>query len=229
MSTSGQDETRHQTFHGPGSFGGDNNGVINNVLLDPRTKAMLETFSEKAPEFAALLKRSLRDGFISPDVAQALLLAAENINEDVARALLVAGENINEDVADHLWNAGRDIKEVVQETFPAVNRQLTERVEEINAATESLRVMLAQSSTHAGTVPRTPVVAVPRRTPEGVVQSSRRTLDTWRVRFGLMCGSSAAGLVAAIILMRSDLGGQAIFVTVVMVVAAVALLVKTRR
>ena len=225
MSESGQDEPKQQTFHGAGSFGGNNNGVIHNhVLLDAKTKTLVAKMAQYAPPLAGLLEKAVRDGVMSPTAVEALMLAAQNINEDVAAALLIAGRNINGDVAEQLWYAGKNINQDVADRFTTVNQDLAITVYEINAATDSLRDLLQDAGTRAGTVsPTGGMVSQP------VSQPSHLIRDKWRVRVGLMCGSSAAGLVAAMILMRSHLGGQAIFVTVVMVVATVALLVKIRR
>jgi hypothetical protein len=190
------------------------------VLLDAKTKALVAKMAQYAPPLAGLLEKAVRDGVMSPAAVEALMLAAQNINEDVAAALLIAGRNINEDVAEQLWNAGHNINKDVADRFTTVNQDLAKRVCEINAATDSLRDLLIDAGTNAATVSPTGGV---------VPQPSRLIRDKWRVRFGLICGSSAVGLVAAMILMRSHLGGQTVFVTVVMVVAAVALLVKTRR
>ncbi len=236
MSTSGQDEPKHQSFYGPASFGGDNKGIINNVLLDAKTKALVAKMAEYAPPLAGLLERAVRDGVMSPGAVEALLLAARNINEDVAQALLIAGRNINEDVADRLWYAGKNINKEVADQFVNVNQEIGERVRELNGAVDSLRETVRQirgvqgkgfpsnrldpAGTDTGTVSR--IAEVP-------MMPSLRSPDKWRVRFGLICCSSGVGLVAAVILTRSHLGGYAVFAGILMLVGALLLFAKMRR
>jgi hypothetical protein len=220
MADSGKEVPREQKHYGYGNNIAGNHIGDNYYGLDPKSRAMLAKMAKYAPTLAGLLEKAVRDGVMSPDAVEALMFAARNINEDVADALRLAGQNINEDVAEQLWNAGQNINKDVADRFTTVNQDLAKRVYEINAATDSLRDLLIDADTNAATVSPTGGV---------VPQPSRLIRDKWRVRFGLICGSSAVGLVAAMILMRSHLGGQTVFVTVVMVVAAVALLVKTRR
>lgn len=72
---------------------------------------MLAKIAAEAPDLAALLRKSLDEGFISPDIADALMLAAHHINEDVADALMEAGRHINQDVADRFSNIGYELNE----------------------------------------------------------------------------------------------------------------------
>jgi hypothetical protein len=228
MADSGPGE---QHNHGSGTFvGRDNRGIIvHNETLDQKTKTTME-------RLAALLRETLHIGFISPDVAEALKLVVQNINEDVADQLWFAGRNINENVAELLWQAGRNINENVANKFVQINDDLNDTVDRLDGIVRSLPKRVQQSSSLQDRSipdrqfgPESTVPGAVSRTAGVVIQPSPRAPDKWRVRFGLICGSSAAGLVAAMILMRSHLGGQAVFVTVVMVVAAVALLVKVRR
>ena len=137
MSGSEQDESRQQIFHGPASFGGDNNGIINNsVLLDPKTAAVMEDLNRKAPVLAALLSKALRDGFISPDAVIALNRAVEHLNEDTVQAFRYAAQHINEETAISF--------EGVAHNFTVANQQLGVRVTEINDASEALRKMIEQ-------------------------------------------------------------------------------------
>jgi hypothetical protein len=53
MTTPGQNKPTTQKFYGAASFGGDNNGIINNHLIDARTRAYLSDMAEKAPELAS--------------------------------------------------------------------------------------------------------------------------------------------------------------------------------
>ncbi|MER7662814.1 hypothetical protein [Streptomyces sp. NPDC096193] len=112
---SGSDaEVVEQHNHGSGAFvGRDNNGVIRIEALDAKTKAYLGHISKDAPALGALLRKSLREGTISPDTASQLMMAARSINEDVARSLWEASRHINEDVAHSLWEASRRINEDV--------------------------------------------------------------------------------------------------------------------
>jgi hypothetical protein len=216
MSASGQDEPRQQTFHGAGSFGGDNIGVINNhVLLDAKTKALVAKMAQYAPPLAGLLEKAVRDGVMSPTAVEALMLAAQNINEDVAAALLIAGRNINEDVAEQLWNAGQNINKDVADRFSTVNQDLAKRVREINAATDSLRDLLIDADTNAGAVsPTGGMVALP---------PSRRRDQWWFIPM-LVFGCTGAGLAAGVILERSHVGEYGLLFGIPMVIVAGLLL-----
>jgi hypothetical protein len=193
MSTSGQGEPKHQTFHGPASFGGDNKGIINNVLLDPRTRATLEKLSKDAPELAGIMRKAIRDGVISPDAVEELQSAVQHINMDVADALLIAGQNINQNVAQDLVYAGENLNGEVAKKFTVLNQELGERVRELNDATESLRGMAGEViSTDTGTVSRAAgVVALP----------SPRSPGKWWFRPRLICCCFGAGISAGAILM----------------------------
>jgi len=193
MSGSEHDKPRHQSFYGPGSFGGDNKGTIhNNVLLDPQTKAYLADMSAKAPELAALLRRSLDKGFISPETAQVLMLAAQNINEEVATSLRMAGENINGEVANKLSD---------------VNLALTDRVRELNDAARSLQGMIAGQDIQ-GEINAVTYFPGPATSP------SPSSKDTWPLRFTLIFCSLGLGLVAAVIAAGHHHGNAAMFVGV---------------
>jgi hypothetical protein len=193
MSASGKDETKRQIFYGPASFGGDNKGIINNVLLDPRTRATLEKLSKDAPGLAHLLEKALRDGVMSLDAVEALQSAVRHINWDVAEALLIAGQNINHNVAQELAFAGQNINQEVAEKFTDVNQKLTERVLELNSATESLRDILRKASPDTGTVPRA-ARAVPPHSP--------RSPGKWWFRLRLICCCFGVGIPAGAILMH---------------------------
>ncbi len=193
MSTSDHDKPRQQSFYGPGSFGGDNKGTIhNNVLLDPQTKAYLADMSVKAPELAALLRRSLNEGFISSDTAQVLMLAAQNINEDVAMSLRMAGQNINEDVAMSLRMAGENINEEVANKLSDVNLELTGRVRELNDAARSLQEIIAGQDIHGE-------INAVTYFPGPVTSPSPSSKDTWPLRLTLIFCSLGLGLLAAVI------------------------------
>jgi len=109
----GEQNVREQHNYGSGTFVGRDNYNIHNQVLDSRTREVLSKLSEDAPSLASLLRRSLQEGFISPDIAMALQMAVRNINEDVADALLFAGQNINKDVAWSLQEAGMNINKEV--------------------------------------------------------------------------------------------------------------------
>jgi hypothetical protein len=110
----GTDGSRGQNNYGSGPFiGRDNYGDIRYEMVDPQTKTMLAKLSADAPDLAKLLRTALYEGVISPDVAEALMIAVRNINEDVVEALLVAGHNINADVASALESAGQNINKDV--------------------------------------------------------------------------------------------------------------------
>ncbi|MEV0012284.1 hypothetical protein [Streptomyces sp. NPDC047973] len=103
-----------QHNHGSGAFvGRDNHGEIRVEMLDGQTKAYLREMSKAAPGLAELLRKAVRDGAISPDTANALAMAARNINEDVADALRYAARSINPDVAQLLSDASRNFNEDV--------------------------------------------------------------------------------------------------------------------
>lgn len=238
MTKFGQDEPREQNFYGSGpAFGGDNKGIVNNVLLDPKTRAYLADMSEKAPELAALLRRSLREGFISPDVAQALVLAAQNINEDVAEALLVAGRNINEDVAINLMAAGQNINDEVAEKFICANKGLADTARDLDRTLSSFREMVVQLSgpqrgrnLHSELEPTRIANGNSRQIAVASTIASSRSAGRWRFIGTLICGSVGAGLLAAIILARSHLGGYAVFAGVtVLLFAAILQFSKARR
>lgn len=206
MSASGQDEPRQQTFHGPGSFGGDNKGIINNnVLLDPRTAAVMEDLNKKAPELATLLRKALRDGFISPEAVIALNRAVEHLNEDTAQAFRFAAERINEDTAISFQGVARD--------FGVADQQLSARVIELNNASESLREMIGQFN--SAQIIRTQKVDAPDyqsqpRSAAGMpTRPSARGATKWWFTSQLMCLVLGVGLLATAILTHYHLGGDA--------------------
>jgi hypothetical protein len=210
MSTSEHDKSRHQSFYGAGSFGGDNKGTINNnLLLDPQTKAYLADMAVKAPELATLLRRSLNEGFISPDTAQVLMLAAQNINEDVAMSLRMAGENINEDVAASLRMAGENINQEVANKLWDVNQELIDRVRELDGAARSLQNVMAGPDIYGGE--NNAVTYAPRP----VISPSPSSKDTWLLRLALTSCSLGLGLVAAVISAGHHHGDAAMFAGVV--------------
>jgi hypothetical protein len=123
---------REQRNYGSGPFiGRDNYGPIRYEMLDPKTKAMIAKLSEDAPGLADLLRRALSEGIISPDVADALMLAVRNINEDVADALVFAGRNINEDVANTIAQAAETISKAT-DRFDYVSSSINRTVDEVN-------------------------------------------------------------------------------------------------
>jgi len=201
MSASGQDESRHQIFHGPGSFGGDNKGIINNnVLLDPRTVAVMEDLNRKAPELAALLRKALRDGFISPDAVIALNRAVDHLNEDTAQAFRFAAQHINEDTAISFRDVAHD--------FTTADEQLSARVSEINDASEELRMMIAQIND----VQKANVSGYQFQPPNTAGISSRRSVRSaangWFIS-QLMCFCLGVGLLTTAILAHYHLDGDA--------------------
>jgi hypothetical protein len=129
-----------QTNNGSGTFIGNNNyGTIQ--TLDAKTKAVLDKLSVEAPGLAKLLRKSLKDGLISPDIASALEMTARNINWDVAEALYTAGRNINADVADHLLIAGRSINlEVADRIHSAAGRfeEVVNQLERVEGAAQNI-------------------------------------------------------------------------------------------
>jgi hypothetical protein len=190
----------------------------------PERGLIFQIWPRRRLSWQALLRKALRDGFISPDVANALVLAARNINEDVADALLVAGRNINEDVADHLMIAGRNINEDVARHFDDVNHQLVERVRELKDAADSLGKV-------AGEINTAPQRSVPlNQFTQPDRYSIPRRIDSWRFLGALICGSSGAGLIAAVVLTRSHLGGQAVLAGIAALgIFALFWVTKTRR
>lgn len=201
MSTSGQDEPKHQSFYGPASFGGDNIGTINNVLLDAKTKALLAKMAEYAPPLTGLLEKAVRDGVMSPDAVEALTFAARHINEDFAEALYIAGRNINEDVAEQLWEAGHNINHQVADKFSNVNLELSERARELHRTADSLRETLSQINSAPG------YRVQPANSAEVATRPSRRTsAERWFI-LRLISVSLGAGLVTAVTLKNHHLGG----------------------
>jgi hypothetical protein len=120
---------REQHNYGSGPFiGGNNYAPIRYETLDPKTRMALAKLSTDAPELAELLKRSFREGIISPDIVDALVSAVRNINEDVAESLRFAGQNINEDVAESLRFAGQNINEDVAESLRFAGQNINSEV-----------------------------------------------------------------------------------------------------
>jgi Flp pilus assembly protein TadB len=236
MSASGQNEPRQQSFYGPGSFGGDNHGTVNNVLLDPKTKATLAKLSKDAPELADILKTALRDGIVSPDTVAALQSAVRHINDDVADRLWYAARNINEDVADRLWHAGQNINEEVANKFIRINDELNATVRNLEQNLNSMRATTAQPSSS----PRSPKRSEPdpariatanaARTAGVDMLHSSQSAENWRFRLTLVCCSSGVGLLAAVILMKHHFGGYATFAGVfALAIPVLFWIVKTRR
>ncbi len=238
MTTSGQDEPRTQNFYGTGaSFGGDNNGTVNNVLLDTKTKATLAKLSKDAPELAGIMKTALRDGVISPDTVAALQSAVQNINHDVADRLWFAAQHINEDVADRLWRAGHNINKETVNNFVQVKDQLNQTVRDLERTLSSLN----QAAMQLSGLQRD---RNPRREPEPVstgtanfgrtagvdtLHSSQST-GKWRFALTSICCSSGVGLLAAVILMKHHLGGYATFAGVLaLAIPVIFSTVKTQR
>jgi hypothetical protein len=136
----GRESIYRQTNNGSGTFiGGNNYGTVQ--TLDSKTKAVLDKLSVEAPGLARLLRKALKDGLISPDIASALEMAARNINWDVAEALYIAGRNINSDVAEHLHAAGRSINpEVADRMHSAVERfeDVVKQLERVEGAAQHI-------------------------------------------------------------------------------------------
>jgi hypothetical protein len=212
-----------QHNHSSGTFiGGDNHGVVNNVLLDPGTRDMLAKMSAKAPELADLLRKSLRQGFISPSAAEALMLAARNINEDVAYSLRIAGQNINEEVATDLRVAGENINEVVvtdlkvagqniedaADRFVRVKDDLNDTAGELDTFLRSLRATIGQLSLQAGSAQGRQLgpAATDTYNPGGFLPPPQGGVDKWWLGFRLICGGLGVGILAGEILMHQHLG-----------------------
>jgi hypothetical protein len=213
MTTSGQDDPREQHFHGPGSFGGDNHGTVNNsVLVDPKTRVTLAKLGKSAPALEHLLERALREGVISPDIVDMLQLVVQHISMDVAEDLAFAARHINEDVAINFKGVARE--------FIDVNQELGERTRELRAAEESFRDMIRETHADAVTFPPAGGMTAP---------PAPRSPDKWQVRFGLICCSFAVGLTAAMILIRFHHEGYAMLAVAAMVVSAILLLSKARQ
>jgi hypothetical protein len=198
MNASGQDEPRYQTFHGPGSVGGDNNGTINNnVLLDPRTAAVMEDLNRKAPELAALLRKALHDGFISPDAVIALNRAVDHLNEDTVQAFRFAAQHINEETAICFQGVAHD--------FTVVDQQLSARVSEINAASDALHMMIGQIDD----VQKANASGYQFQPPNTASRRSARSTVNWRLISQLMCFCLGVGLLTTAILAHYHLAGDA--------------------
>jgi hypothetical protein len=218
MSISGQDEPRQQTFHGPGSFGGDNNGTINNnVLLDAKTKALVAKMAQYAPPLAGLLEKAIRDGVISPDVAEALMLAARNINEDVAEALRLAARNINEDVAADLRVAGANINEDVANKFVQVRDGLSDTAHDLENVLASLRKTVGQLGNRQGESNpgnqfglASTVTDTAWRSGRMVTRPSPRSTDNWWFRVRLFCAGLGVGVLTGAILVHYRLVAYAV-------------------
>ncbi|MET7820033.1 hypothetical protein [Micromonospora zamorensis] len=130
-----------QTNSGSGSIvNGHNFGRIE--TMDAKTKAVLEKLSSDAPDLALLLKRALRDGMISPDIAMSLGIAARNINEDVAQALWAASRKINHEVAEMLMAASRSIN-------PEVASKISRAVDHLDGVPQRLEQITAEMKTVA--------------------------------------------------------------------------------
>jgi len=202
MSASGQDKPRYQTFHGPGSVGGDNNGTINNnVLLDPRTAAVMEDLNRKAPKLAALLQKALSDGFISQDAVIALNSAVHHINEDTAQAFTYAAQHINEDTAASF--------QVVANVFTAASENLSSRVSEINAASEALGMVIEQINDRR-TASAPAYQFQPSSSAAGITsRRSARSAANWWFISRLMCFCLGVGLLTTSILAHYHLEGKA--------------------
>ena len=130
---------REQHNYGSGPFiGGNNYAPIRYETLDPKTRMALAKLSTDAPELAELLKRSFREGIISPDIVDALVSAVRNINEDVAESLRFAGQNINEDVAESLRFAGQNINSEVADRITRAADRVDEAMRGLDYALPSL-------------------------------------------------------------------------------------------
>jgi hypothetical protein len=205
MSASGQDEPRKQIFYGSGSFGGNNHGIINNVLLDPKTEALVAEMAKYAPPLTGLLEKAIRDGVMSPDAVEALMLAARNINEEVAWNLRIAGQNINEEVAWNLRSAGDNINGKVADRFVYVKDELNETAGQLDSLLSSLRQTVGQlsslqKSSNLG-LPLEPV-----STARAVSLPIQKGRDKWSFRIRLACCGFGTGLLVAMILTYSHLG-----------------------
>lgn len=125
---------------------GNNNGYIKFEMLDAQTKASLEKISRDAPALGKLLIKSLEDGFISPDTADALARAAHNINADVADALIYAGSRINHDVADSLSHSSQGINEGVAASIQVAAQRLGEEREELERTLNAIKCAVSDFS-----------------------------------------------------------------------------------
>jgi hypothetical protein len=218
MSTSGQDDRRQQIFHGPASFGGDNNGVINNnVLLKAKTEAAIDDINRKAPELAAALRKAVRDGIMSPDAVIALNRAVEHLNEDTAQSFRFAAEHINEDTAISFESIAQD--------FINVDDRLSATVSRLDYATQSLSKIIGQvDEIHGLDAPGYQVQ------PPSLERRSGRSAGDWKFRVGLIFFSLGAGLFAAALLTRDHFGGQAIFAGIsAMAFPVVSWVIKVRQ
>jgi ankyrin repeat protein len=230
MSESGQDKPKSQYFYGPASFGGNNNGTINNVLLDSTTKATLAKLSKDAPALAGILTKALRDGVISPDVVSALQSAVQNINHDVADRLWYAAQHITPDVADLLYSAGGKINEKTANRFVQVNDQLNQTARDLECILSSFNQAAAQLNSHQQDRISHPVLqpvntSTANSGPTGGVDVLHSSQSTGKWRFALMsiCCSSGVGLLSAVILMKHHLGGYATLAGVIALLSAALL------
>ena len=187
---------------------GDGTQVAGNFIgdiiyeLDPKSRATLAKLSEDAPALARLLEEALRDDLISPDIVDELRSA---LDEDVLHVLRMVGRHLNEENLEVLRTAGENI-----------NKAVTEGVYEINAATESLCTTIKQSGTASPTG-------------EKSFPPALRSPGNWQIMFGLNCCSSAAGLVAAMILIHIHHERYAMLAVAIMIFSAILLFSYARR
>jgi hypothetical protein len=205
---SGQDELRNQTFWGPGSFGGDNKGVVNNkVLVDPKTRATLEKLSKDAPVLADILKKALDDGFISPETVAVLQSVVWRINEDTIDALMTVGRNLDEDAVDALRTAGENINGEVANTLVAASVNIKKDMEKLQFLTNSLRDAIGQLSQERRINPGRrsgPAGAVPGAVE--VMARSPRSAVKWRLKILLIGWSLGVGVLLGAILFSCHAG-----------------------
>jgi hypothetical protein len=200
MSESRQDEPKQQIFHGPASFGGDNHGIINNILIDAQTRAALAKMSRDTPALGRLMEKAFRDGFISPDAVIALNRAVEHLNEDTVQAFMFAAKHINEETAISFEGVARD--------FTVADEQLRARVTELNNAAEALGMMVRQIN-DARPVRESGYQAQSSRATGMAKKSSGRSVSDWWITLQLMCFCLGVGLLTTAILTHYRLGGDA--------------------
>jgi hypothetical protein len=184
--------------------------------------AVMEDLNRKAPELATLLRKALRDGFISPDAVIALNRAVEHLNEDTVQAFRFAAEHINEDTAISFQGVAHD--------FTVADQQLSARVSELNYASEALGKMIEQFNS-AQEVNASGFQSRPPSAQRVTIRPSSQSAGEWWLRIGLISFSLGVGLIAARILMLFHQVGPATVVGVfaVIIPAVVFWIAKARR
>ena len=209
MTTSEQRGPRHQHFSGSGpSFGGDNNGIINNVLLDAQTKALVQKFAATAPGLAKAIEEAASDGMMSREAIAGLDRVANELDWDVATMLSQAGRNINWDVAESLSRSAEGINKDVAYSFSSVASELKRTVGELDSSLQALREMTGQQVTIQGKVIRDAQELA--ETADFLAPSPSRGRAAWWLGFKIFCLGSGLGLLGAVLLMSHHLGGWVI-------------------